>query len=500
MNYEANSNTTTRNQETNEYLKNYTHNLINFRPDFLKMIYDSYNQFDYEELTHTINLNNNNHHLHKDPYSSESGQVSDKKQQKGFYTSIEQFLDGNELDKWREIIQKLISSQNKEIGRTRGRTQVEIKHMSFMKLDEIPKIPERKFTEKSDFNFKSKNEKIISFSSSSSIIQEKVNPYVKEVFNNSGSEKIIKLTDTYRDNKIVFLEKIEIEENDTNLGNPLHCEIKSAIDLKSLESRSDILLAPRLQFIEKVATVVCKFLISLKKLYKIKKEKEKVRDLRGGNNYNHNNHNHNIYNTNANAKSFKEGYNTLIKNLSMTMSTKELLKDSGTEKLKKVREIVSLSSMKTLLNSTNKKNSLSLGNNDIHVNKFRKLLYKKVEEKEKTKKIEKLGLIKDKIRDLIENEYYGGGEVKEFTPEIQKDEVNNFDSNFNHRASSMNSINDSQTFNEEKNRKRRTLHNTQIVDLVNDFKEEKTILPKKKVNFSALKMFVKEEMTKTIKK
>lgn len=498
MNYEVLSNSTNPDQDLNEYLKNYTHNLINNRPDFLKMIYDSYNKFDYEELSHAINHNN---HLLKDAYSLESAQNSEKKQQNEFYISTEQFLDGKELDKWRETIHNIISKQNNDNSRTRGRTQVEIKHMTFMKDEEIPKRPERKFTDKSNFNFKSKSDKIISFSSSSSIIQEKIISNVKEVFNSSGSDKVIKFTDVHRDNKILFLEKIELDQKE-NLTNPLHRELKCEIDMKSLDSRADILLIPRLQFIEKVATIVCKFLISLKKLYKIKKEKEKARDLRGNNlNYD------TSINYNSHSKTHKEGYNTLVKNISMTTSTKELIKDTGPEKLKKIREIVSSSSIKSFLNNSSKKNSLKIGNSNMHVNKFRKLLYKKIEEKEKVKKKEKLDLIKDKIKDLIEREYYGGAEINQFTPEIQKDNDNNlnknFDDNLNHRAYSMNSmisIGESQTFNEEKIRKRRTLHNTQIVDLVNDFKEEKTIQPKKKVNFSALKMFVKEEMTKTLKK
>lgn len=513
------------NNEINEILKNYTNNLMNSRPDFLKMIYDSYSEFDFDELETAITASLSEKNILNLSLSNKSEK---KSSHKGFYTNFEQFLKGYENEKWLNLMAKVLKNVKLNNNQQSKDKPPEIRQLEFLKPEEIPKRPEWKFASNIkeanqvqnslatgpnlpsmatfqpglNFNFKSKDLKIISFASTSNLRPEKLNNYIKDVYMSRGGDHVIKLVDSHKDNKIIFIEKIDTDETDT--GEPV---IDGVIDLKSLEKRAEVLVTSRLMFIEKVATTVCKFIISMKKLYKNKKEKEKQKALHGVNS---------VRSLNG---AQKEGYSNLVGGLAQSASGNNIIKEMN-EKLKRIREIISSRSMKTILSNSNSTTNKSGGKeSSIDLKKFKKILNKKVENKEKMKKFQKLNFIKEKVKKAIELE-----ELVNDSEDHDRymEESNYYDETIEDQDSSNDyirkkSIHDTEGKNksslilqsedafetpvkQSQYLKKRKMMNTQILDMVKDLAEEKVVMPKKKLDCNGLKMFIKQDLLNKISK
>ena len=187
---------------------------------------------------------------------------------------------------------------------------IEIKEQDFLIQEEIPKkIP---FNNEFDFNFKSlkinSQSKILSIVNKSDYqkIIQKIDPKYVNYFNindynEENSTNMIKICDYNHDNRLIFLDKYNIrfkeEDND-----PI---ISGKINLNSLEKRCDILVNSRYNFIEKTAITISKLIISMKKLAKMKKEKESkiILNKKSDNNINTG---HKIDNSVTNSDKFKK--------------------------------------------------------------------------------------------------------------------------------------------------------------------------------------------------
>lgn len=88
--------------------------------------------------------------------------------------------------------------------------------------------------------------------------------------NEEHSSNLIKICDYNHDNRLIFLDKYNISFKDKD-NDPV---ISGKINVNTLEKRSDILVNSRYNFVEKTAITISKLIISMKKLAKIKKEKE----------------------------------------------------------------------------------------------------------------------------------------------------------------------------------------------------------------------------------
>ena len=85
-----------------------------------------------------------------------------------------------------------------------------------------------------------------------------------------NSSNLIKICDYNHDNRLIFLDKYNIKFKEED-NDPI---ISGKIKLNSLEKRCDILVNSRYNFIEKTVITISKLIISMKKLAKIKKDKE----------------------------------------------------------------------------------------------------------------------------------------------------------------------------------------------------------------------------------
>ena len=264
------------NIQSENALKNYANSLESLRPDFIRMIYDSYSEFNYEELENCLEGNTNDK-TEKSNLSTKNLHSNNKltyTKTKGFYSSQDQYLRGNEYEEWNQIINKILKSTEQE---SKMRTNLEIQQYDYLKPDQIPKKPEKKLLLNNqklyqNYNFKSNKEgyKTISFSKTVNIKTEKLGKMVKDIVSHHERDDMIKLVDTQKENRIVFIEKIEFNY----LGN--QTILSENINIQSLEKRGELLTQSRYSFIQKISLIINKFIISLKKLYKKKKDKEKL--------------------------------------------------------------------------------------------------------------------------------------------------------------------------------------------------------------------------------
>jgi hypothetical protein len=88
-----------------------------------------------------------------------------------------------------------------------------------------------------------------------------------------NSNNLIKICDYNHDNRLIFLDKYNISFREKD-NDPV---ISGKINMSTLEKRCDILVNSRYNFVEKTAITISKLIISMKKLAKLKKEKESRR-------------------------------------------------------------------------------------------------------------------------------------------------------------------------------------------------------------------------------
>lgn len=91
--------------------------------------------------------------------------------------------------------------------------------------------------------------------------------------NEENSNNLIKICDYNHDNRLIFLDKYNISFREKD-NEPV---ISGKINMSTLEKRCDILVNSRYNFVEKTAITISKLIISMKKLAKLKKEKESRR-------------------------------------------------------------------------------------------------------------------------------------------------------------------------------------------------------------------------------
>ncbi len=463
--------------------KNYYEKLTKSRPEFLQMVYDSYAAFDFQKLSNYKKQLN-------DPISKQSIQVQrEEADPKGVQRNMELFLKGLELEKWQKEIANLnIKIENRNIQNKGAvkRTSIslsnlEIKQFDFLKPYMIPKTPPKKMSaDNQTFNFKTKGTKIISFAKSSLINQEKIKNYINVIFNNGDDEKLLKLIDTSKDNKIVFIEKISHKFENGDIF------IDEEVDWASLERRAEILANSRFRFVEKVEILVCKFIISVKKLYKKKKEREKIQALQVSNPV------HPSANNNEGSKSHfdpKQSYS----------SSSHTLK--GTDKFKPVKEYISSRDINELIRDLKLKNSKLTKEEGIK--KFKNILATKVKEKEQSITKLKLLSIKEKVKVLLESNYK--------PDEYQNNEESQYEYVNNEQGKKKKNIQkptlDEFLCSQQEERKpapgstgKPSYREKKRVSIKEDgeinVKEDNRLLPKKIVDIDGMKAFIKEEMKK----
>ena len=247
-------------EDQQEYIKKkavaiYSRTLDQIKPDCLKMVYDSYCNYQF--------------HLENESLVNPKNKKEDLKlYEKGF-----------EGDKWFQKIQPILSQNSNPNGYKRMLSiSPTIVNTNFIKDSEIPKKPtSQKLTK---FTYKSQkivpNSKTLALTKAAKLNFDKIgrqtfdfiSEILEEVYtlhiNDYSSEKA---------NSIIHLDrfKIEYKPNDINKENP---KIIGNVDLKTFSKRADILVNSRFNFIEKYIETMCKFLVALKKLVKKRKEKE----------------------------------------------------------------------------------------------------------------------------------------------------------------------------------------------------------------------------------
>jgi len=247
-------------EDQQEYIKKkavaiYSRTLDQIKPDCLKMVYDSYCNYQF--------------HLENESLVNPKNKKEDLKlYEKGF-----------EGDKWFQKIQPILSQNSNPSPRKRKLSiSTTIVNTNFIKDSEIPKKPtSQKLTK---FTFKSQkiipDFKTLALTKAAKLDFDKIgrqtfdfiSEILEEVYtlhiNDYSSEKA---------NSIIHLDrfKIEYKPNDINKENP---KIIGNVDLKTFTKRADILVNSRFNFIEKYIETMCKFLVALKKLVKKRKEKE----------------------------------------------------------------------------------------------------------------------------------------------------------------------------------------------------------------------------------
>lgn len=456
------------NNEMTEALNTYTSTLEMSKPDYLRMVYDSYLEFDNEELENYMNDKSNTKVLDKN---------------KGFYSTFEQFSKGYENDKWNNLMIKIMTSlKGNDSQEATQRNTLEIKQLTFLQPEEIPLKPTVKRTNM--FNFKSKYTKIISFSTNSTIKEDKIKKHIKDTYINTETESVLRLIDFHHDNKIMFIDKYFIDFKDDE---PM---ITGLNDFSSLEKRSDILVYSRFTFIEKIAITICKFIIALKKLYKFKKEKDKQKTL--GNNTD----------LAMNSLLKKETLDRLM-NTNTNNNNNNILGKDGLDKLKKIKEVISSLPL-TIPKQVNKNI-----NDLLDVKKFKKILNKiSTEKKNKEKAVEKEKL-KQKLKSFFQKKanpdyYYEESEQDDLNEEDEDDDTSNNPITdrsvgvfvLDPSGRRVSKFEEPGTHFERSTKKRKTVTKSQITDAVNEIMEEKVIVPKKKVNHVGLKMFIKDALNK----
>jgi hypothetical protein len=404
---------------------NYTLNVINSRPYFTRMIYDSYRK-----------LNNNLSIEHEECVLNND-----------FYITIDEYFKGQnyeEMERQVQDINKNLTPLNDNIQIKENLKDLDITNANFLKPEEIPKRDFNKQISKIDssngYNFKSKNKKIISFIQSANINQNKIQDYVNQVYNNFDNSNYTKVIDKH--NKILLLEKMMTSTSAENY------KIKNAIDINSLKHKAEFLVSSRLRFIEKITSIISKFIIALKKLYNVRKEKTKNKENKELN------HTYSL-------TSFNRENNNPI-------DTENIEQDD--EKLKKIKEIISINTIK-MINKTPE----SKKNKKKNISSIKKLLQQKKEEKDLATNKNFLSSIKNKMKFYDkQDEIFISEKVKKSTNRISSERYNN-------------SNNKEDNFN---------YNNTKSQNIEKKQDDEKYICPKKKLNYSSLKLYISKEILK----
>jgi len=311
------------------------------------------------------------------------------------------------------------------------------------------------------------------------------NRYVNFINNDKNEEhssNLIKICDYNHDNRLIFLDKFNISFRDKD-NDPV---ISGKINMNTLEKRSDILVNSRYNFVEKTAITISKLIISMKKLAKLKKEKE---SRKTENKCDHSLLQNKVDQAGTNSDKFK--------------------KIKGTYIFIVERNYIDLD--KSVYSNTK----------NIDIDNFKNFLNKiKTEKREKEEKDSKmreeslkmkLKTIKEKI-DLEKKKEDENVVLFDFNQNSNKFKIIEIDDNnkLEEEHNSITNINNTQIdnllVNEDDNQpfaqkernssahKNRNLINfqSQISEVLKDIKEEKTIVPKKKVNYVGLKMYLKE--------
>jgi hypothetical protein len=131
----------------NEAVRKYAQNLLNIKPDFVRMVYDTFKDFDLEELEHAINNTNINDEDNNNRLNTTGRSTLDKiNKNKGFHKSIEEFLKGAHYEKTLENITTTLQKINKNaLMITEDKSIPEIKNLNFIKNEDIPLKPDKKF-------------------------------------------------------------------------------------------------------------------------------------------------------------------------------------------------------------------------------------------------------------------------------------------------------------------------------------------------------------------
>ncbi len=382
--------------DIDEIKTKYYKNLIASKHEFLQMIYDFYKSFDFEKLEKSKLISPTNNNL--------SLLIKDDTESKRYRKNLEEFLQGYETDKWKEEINHLNEKLENQIENksaikktSASRNNLDIKQFDFLTFDKIPKRPvskvslkntalkftpgtESKMEENSMFTFKSNASKIVSFSGAAAVNIDKIKNAVSGLYIHQDIKQKIKLIDTSKSNKIIFIDKISYKVKNEDFS------INQLVDWSSLEKRAELLAASRFRFIEKIAIVVCKFVIAVKKIWKKKKENEKVLLMQENNQVNQTG----LKTKDGSKKRFYESNDISIQ------SNSKSYKDS--DKFKPIKEYITCKDISELLNTLKFSNSKL--NKEEGLKKFKAILANKIKEKESANK-QKLVQIKEKVKNIL---------------------------------------------------------------------------------------------------
>ena len=499
----------------NDAIRKYAQNLINIKPDFLRMVYDTYSGFDLEELERLISESTNPDEEIINNKTIIAGIIpNDKnKKNKGFFNSIEEFLKGFDYDKITRNIKSVLQKiNNNALNIVEDKTIPEIKNLSFIKNEDLPKKPQKKFlntfspstiqetvssiqpkkTSKSlqgfyerkesekekllNFNFKRNVQKFLTFTSVATIQQDRVSEYIDDIVVNKNVAQVLKLVDYNTDNRIVFIDKIATDEKGVTNINP----VLKHVDLESLDDRAYIITHSRMNYISKTALIVNKFITSLKKICKNKKEKENKKEV-------------NFYTNNLINKDMAKIERSASQN--SLHSTENITHFNGKFR-KEDKDLISSRSI-NVFSSTKQM--------DIRI--IKKLLANKNKDRGEQNKKQKLLNIKEKALNLLrqKREEEIGKSMGESMNRSEFDEHPNeddgFDDNFNYdNQGGIQDEDNLEGYNngiiERRKLKRRSTIGNQYYNI--GLVEEKilNVRPKKKVNILGLKLFITEEMSK----
>jgi hypothetical protein len=468
----------------------YYKDLIASRHEFLQMIYDSYKCFDFDKLEKSKLNTFGNSRL-----EGLSLLFKDDSESKRYKKNLEEFLLGFETNKWKEEIYNINEKLENQIEAKSGikktitsRNNLDIKQFEFLSFDKIPKRPvnkssfknkgskltnDVKIEDNSMFIFKSNAKKIISFSGAAAVNLDKLKNTVSGVYLYQENKKKIKLIDPSKNNKIIFLDQISYKVNNENFN------LSDVVDYSSLEKRAELLAGSRFRFIEKVAIVVCKFVIAVKKIWKKKKESEKILHMQENNQVNQT-----VIKAKDGSKRFFESNDAILQ------SNSKAFKES--DKFKLIKEYITCREISELLETLKFSNSKLT--KEEGVKKFKSLLANKLKEKESSKQ-QKLFQIKEKVKNIVVSNINVKSGLKESQYRYVKQE-----------RPSINEKSDDDLYIEEDRKVLSVINPTpshrdnrraSIVEPYEIFIEPKRRFePKKVVDINTMKAFIKEEMKK----
>jgi len=238
-------------KEQQDYIKKkavaiYSRTLDQIKPDCLKMVFDSFCNYQF-------------HIDNEGTVNPRTKQLDSQFYEKGF-----------EGDKWYQKIQPLLNTNTQTSKR---RLSISGLQINYIDVNEIPKKPEAK--KLTNFSYKSLeiNPNIVTMAmhKKATVDFSKVGlpfVFIEEVFEEDSTLRIMDYT-TDKEHSII-VDKFKIDYiNDYD-----EPKVRGLVDLKSFTKRAEMLVNTRFNFIEKYVETMCKFLVSLKKLVKKRKEKE----------------------------------------------------------------------------------------------------------------------------------------------------------------------------------------------------------------------------------